>query len=276
MKIKDKPARAFVSKSVDPTWPKWAYTPPSDATQWLDTEEEAQRLADAYNARHAHKREVTVNAEQKLFVIPSGDSGFSCFGFDNCYWDSVQLAHLLGPSGEPPTETGTLKAYAHYRKLCAQYAARPDLNKHTWFTPGTPPQVRGILEDARKSNRRLRLFQGDVVTGKPWLEEHDVVGTIGRSTGPQRVPLLIRSPRSTGGGAILTDCVVAILSVETRQVLYRHPGFEFPTFELRTGDGAEPGLTFEAWHNGEVVARFKTAEKRAAYIAFHQGRRFSL
>lgn len=277
MKVKDKPARAFVSKSCDPTWLKWAFVPPRGTSKWVNTEAEAQRLVDAYNAEHAPKREVTVNAEQRLFVIPCGDGGCTAFGFDNCFRDATHLAKLLDLTPPSPEAVGTLNQYQFYRQLCARYAARPDLNRQTWFTPGTPLAVQAILEKAWQSRGRFRLFLGDRETGEPWLGEHAVVGTISRSLGPQRVPLLIPNARSTGGGAILTDFIVAILDAGTGQTLYQHPGFEYPTFELRDQDNASAcgGVPYEAWYGGECVARFATAGQRARYIAFQRGERFS-
>ena len=61
------------------------------------------------------------------------------------------------------------------------------------------------------TDRRVRLFLGDPETGRDWGEENDVTGYVGRSTGPSKVPLLLATRRSMGGGAILVDCVLRML-----------------------------------------------------------------
>jgi hypothetical protein len=73
----------------------------------------------------------------------------------------------------------------------------------THFHTETPPAVRRILESARQSGTRLRVFYGDAKTGAPWLEESDVLGRIGRSMGPVRVPLILARANSSGGPALL-------------------------------------------------------------------------
>ena len=51
------------------------------------------------------KREVTCNDTQRYFVIPSGDKGWSCLGYDNCFREATALADKLGrPDLAPPGE----------------------------------------------------------------------------------------------------------------------------------------------------------------------------
>ena len=78
-----------------------------------------------------------------------------------------------------------------------------------------------------RSSRRLRLYYGDVETGRDWEEVYEVTGYIGRSTGRIKIPLLIHNTRSFGGGAILDHCIVKIehSNKRTGGVLYQHPHY---------------------------------------------------
>jgi len=155
---------------------------------------------------------ITLNREQKLYVIPSG-SGYTCFGFDNAALHHLQMLTQLvslsmpsrQPGGEGPTlmdkvfqhplawkesDWGQVSGYDKYQKVLSLWS-QSAASERTYFDPGTHPEVCRILERARKSGVQLRLFLGDTQTGRDWMEENDVVGRIGRSTGQMKVPLLI-------------------------------------------------------------------------------------
>lgn len=120
----------------------------------------------------------------------------------------------------------------------------------THFNPRTPPEVVRILEECRISRnerrpgRRIRVRYGHTrgpKVGLDWLEEYDVEGTIGRSTGRIKVPLMIHNSRSTGGQAIMDDCIVRIIDTKTHKVLYSHPKYRHPKFTVRvSGPSANP------------------------------------
>lgn len=103
----------------------------------------------------------------------------------------------------------------------------------TCYHAETPTKVVELIETYGSWNRnndgrtRLALHYGDVATGEDWLDEWDMEGYIGRSTGPLASPLLIANSRSTGGGAILDNCIIRI-RFANRSVggdLYRHPTY---------------------------------------------------
>lgn len=211
---------------------------------------------------------VTINHKQRLFVIQTG-GGYTCLGFDYCFDESSQLAERLGEPLPGEEQRGTLEQYLQHQELISK-ARKVDLG--TWFHRDTPKAVRDILESAHKSGTRLRLFYGDTQTGRDWLEEFDVIGTIGRSTGTLKVPQLIASSRSMGGGAVLDNCIVRIIDTATRRELYRHPQYVTPGFDLRHSSMIDH--PWEVLHNGQIHARFKTAEKAKRWIAFMRGERF--
>lgn len=126
---------------------------------------------------------VTLNAEQRLFVLPQS-GGYSCLGFDVVFKRLVQFAKLLGRALPNPEGIGKLEQYQEYRLAEKAYIATNP--KETLYDPDTPLAVQSCLESYRKSRAPVRLFFGNPDTGKEWLEENDVYGTIGRSMGPSK------------------------------------------------------------------------------------------
>lgn len=94
----------------------------------------------------------------------------------------------------------------------------------TWYHMETALEVIKVLENARESGRAIWVDYGNQETGFSWNEECDTRGTIGRSTGPVKVPLLIEEGEF-GGPAMLEHCIVNIMSVKSGRILYRHPTF---------------------------------------------------
>ena len=211
---------------------------------------------------------VTLNAEQRLYVIPCGD-GYSCFGFANARDHADQIAeHLKRPDLNFSTEDfGAPSGYEKYQAAVQAWAASPRSRK-TYFDPGTDPKGARILERCRDQGTKVRLILGNTSTGRVWFDEHDVVGRIGRSMGPLKVPLLIE-PGADGGSAILTACLLAIIDWDGGAFLYRHPNHRAP--ELLIRHGGDPERPWEVLHHEDVVARLPDIGKAGAYIAFMRG-----
>lgn len=214
-------------------------------------------------------RSVTLNEAQKLYVIPCG-GGCSCYGFDNAFDEAAQLAALLSQAAPDRAQWGTMGLWERLGTLRAAYAARPDLNERTFFQANTPEAVKTVLEHSRKTGAKLRIFLGNTDTGRAWLDEFETVGRVGRSMGPQQVPLLIVG-NSGGGGAISTSSIVRISCAHTLRPLYSHPSFNVTPLEVRAGTVA--GYPSEVWdtEKNDCVARFKTAKKAAQWVAFMRG-----
>lgn len=214
-----------------------------------------------------------MNTAHRLFVIPAG-AGFSCLGFDVAHDRTAQAAEILKrPDLMPPKRRGTVRAWRAYRAassaLADFYRRNPDL---THYDPGTPEAVKAALETARLQGLRVRIWCGDQATGEAWTEEHDVLGYIGRSTGPQKIPLLIPNGRSSGGGAILTNRILAIAS-RPGAFIYRHPKFSVGEWAVGPSDLPDYGATVT--HNGELYARTKTEDQAQRLAAFMRGDRFA-
>lgn len=89
-----------------------------------------------------------------------------------------------------------------------KYNERYRILTGTSYDARTPETVIGILEDSRIQKLRLRFHYGDTKTGKAWGDIE--TGHVGRSTGPIKIPLLIKTARSHGGGGLLDHCLVKI------------------------------------------------------------------
>jgi hypothetical protein len=139
----------------------------------------------------------------------------------------------------------------------------------TYYHDTTPRKVIDALEHAMRTRARVRLFYGDAKTGRDWLQEWNVTGRVGRSMGPIKIPLLLSSSRSIGGGAILTDSIVRMFV--GRVEVYRHPKYKVPTVNI-TGNNP-----WHAWVNGQVhaSASFNTYEKARRWAAFMRGERLA-
>jgi len=142
-----------------------------------------------------------------------------------------------------------------------------------WFDPNTAPAVMRIIAAAWKDrieyhrSYRLRLFYGDTLTGRDWLEENYTMGYIGRSTGRVKIPLLLHNTRSLGGGSILTDNVLKIM--RGRDTLYIHENYKVPNIIIKTC--SVPDYTAAAYIDGLPIAYFKYLAAAARYRDYMLG-----
>jgi len=136
-----------------------------------------------------------------------------------------------------------------------------------FFTEGTSEQVKQIISNhVGNRNERLRVYYGDATTGKSWHEENDICGYIGRSTGTRKIPLLIANNRSIGGDSILCDCIVKIVRISDKRVLYVHPTFNNGLFVV---DG------YRVTIDGLTHANCKSEQSAQRLADFMNGKRNS-
>ena len=95
----------------------------------------------------------------------------------------------------------------------------------TFYNQNTHDKVIEVLENARTKRIRIQVDYGNE-NGSSWGEIHDITGYVGRSTGIKKIPLLIYNRRSLGGGALLSDCIVKIVTTKNKIVLYEHPTYK--------------------------------------------------
>ena len=146
-----------------------------------------------------------------------------------------------------------------------------------YFNNETSEKVKQCIEHCYNSKLRIRIWYGDTKTGLSWLEEYDTMGTIGRSTGQQKIPLLIKNSRSSGGGGILCHCIIRIDVIGSRRTIYKHPLFSVPLLTVATNNDNDTKnkYPFIVSKNNELQARFKSEKQAKNYIGFMTGERYT-
>lgn len=211
--------------------------------------------------------EISINQDQGLF-IQSYNDGFTTLGFDNVFNTLKKIVQRLGlPIPVLEEEKGTIKQYNLYMDAIKSYAAA-GINE-TWHDPRALPEVCKVIDRCIKNGTRVRLFYGDTDTGQDWGEQNDVLGTISRTSGILKKPILV-SEGECFGFTILEGCLIKIMDADTRRVLWVHERYQSPTFSI-TEDNSTPELPFKATMNGQLTARFPSFAKAAAWVAFMSG-----
>ena len=132
----------------------------------------------------------------------------------------------------------------------------------TYFDNRTNDKVCSILANYVGCRyQRVRVFYGNTESGKDWCECYDVIGYIGRSCGSIKIPLLIPTKNSLGGGGILDHCIVKI-TIDKR-VVYEHPKYHCP-IEARGN---------EVWdvEKNQCIFRGKSEKAAKREFAFFKG-----
>lgn len=99
----------------------------------------------------------------------------------------------------------------------------------TYYDKNTPDEVIRVLENARKSGQRVRVFYGNTITGQDWGEDCDTMGYVDRSYGEVRVPILVKTKRSGYGAPLLANHIVKITI--NKRTFYCHPNYRYPVLE---------------------------------------------
>ena len=122
----------------------------------------------------------------------------------------------------------------------------------TCYHMDTPEDLIIILEGLIGTRTKVKIYLGHASTGECWPEEHDSIGTIGRSTGWVKIPLLVPA-RSYGGPALMDNHVLKIVTYPDRRLVYQHPNFKQHTVEIK--QIGMPGGIYETWYNNHLHGR---------------------
>jgi hypothetical protein len=139
------------------------------------------------------------------------------------------------------------------------------------YDKNTPEEIKAILERYLHTDKRIRLYYGNIETGQDWEEEFYTQGYIGKSTGTKPILILVNNTRSYGGGGILTGCIVKI--TENGWTIYQHKNYHHKNHEIKPSD--LPEYESMVLSNGEITARFKKTEQSQRFVDFIEGRRNS-
>ena len=141
------------------------------------------------------------------------------------------------------------------------------------FSDNTNDRVKQVLTSCYNRKNRIRIVYGDTETGISWLDEYEILGYVGKSTGIKPVALLINNSRSFGGGSILTGSILKIIDTKTKQVMFQHENYIIPILTKEISSHCD--YKYDVMHNGELVARFKTEKQANNYIDFMQCKRMA-
>lgn len=129
----------------------------------------------------------SINAEQRLYVIPAGKDSYSCLGFDIADKWARQVAQWLKrPELIPVAPIGTADHFAQYE--AAMDAGRAHNAKTRERCPAQlVPELVGL------EGKRVEVTLPDGSKSRFY---------VGKSTGWLPIHLEIKTRRSTGGGAV--------------------------------------------------------------------------
>lgn len=211
---------------------------------------------------------VTINNQQRLFVIES-EGGVSCLGFDVVDEQRRYIAAELKIELHDAA-IGTLEAYEQHQSLVRLWCEKAKEDKSMIFfgSLSVPLALQKVLRKLVKTTELVRIMLGDPATGTVWMEEHDVVGSIGLSMGPMRVPLLVPEGERYGM-TLLCDNVLMVKNWETSEVLFSRP-FTLPSLRVIAAHTAD-GARFDVIDDKGTLAGFDAACKAYAYMAFMAG-----
>ena len=147
----------------------------------------------------------------------------------------------------------------------------------TAYHTNTPIQVIEILEKARQNRTRIRVWYGK--NGQCFNDELGTIGTVGRSIGQYKIPILIHNSRSMGGEAILDDCIIRVdVNYGRRNIgtVYSDPSIKFDFFSVHPSDKKEyHSNVVNISKDGEIYARCKTYKQARNLADFMNGTRWS-
>jgi len=110
-------------------------------------------------------------------------------------------------------------------KKVTSHGRKYNVYNGTYYDVNTTDEMIYMLDRLHNNRERVIFRFGDTKTGKDWGESNDIIGTIGRSTGEVKIPLLIHSRRSSGGGLLLTGNIVKIIKSKGKQTVYKNPAY---------------------------------------------------
>ena len=125
---------------------------------------------------------------------------------------------------------------------------------------------------------RIRIFYGDIHTGRSWNEEYDVMGIVGRSTGNIKIPILLSRKNSNYGGALLLSSVIRVDDIEDKKTLWKLPNFHVEELNVCSNDSFELPWKVEKLNEEtnkwQTQACFKTEIQAQRYKEFMEGKRY--
>ena len=126
---------------------------------------------------------------------------------------------------------------------------------------------------------RIRIWYGDLETGRSWNEEYDTMGIIGRTTGKIKTPILINNSRSYGGLPVSIGSVIRIDDIKGKKTLWKVSNFhveDMKVYEIFDNKNYKYQVSklAEDSRQWEAQANFKTEKQAYNWIDFMNGKRY--
>jgi len=92
------------------------------------------------------------------------------------------------------------------------------------FDEKTPKELANKMISIIENKERVVFDYGDIKTNESWNECFDITGYIGLSKGyyDLKYPILVHNSASSGGGTILTHCVLSIKTSKGKKLIYQN------------------------------------------------------
>lgn len=162
------------------------------------------------------------------------------------------------------------------------------MNTGTWFLYGQNIKNKGWEHKENKklwtllallvhTDKRIRIWYGDTETGRSWNDEYDIIGTIGRSNGAIKIPILLNNSRSRRGTGLLDFNIIRIDDIKAKRTIYKLKNFHVEEMKIETVAGTEyPYRVMQYKDSKEVqnVANFKDKNAALRWIDFMNGKRY--
>lgn len=167
--------------------------------------------------------------------------------------------------------SGFTYEYVHWKELWFELS-RTDKEGKKEISINT--RVWDILNNYLNKAWRVRMWYGSE-DGTSWLDEYDAKGTVGRTTGEIKEPILIPTKRSLGGMCVLTSRIIRIDDIDEKRTLWKHENFHLPSMHVKYGETDCKELPYGIFtDDGINVANFTTEVKAYNWLAFMEGKRY--
>jgi len=136
-----------------------------------------------------------------------------------------------------------------------------------------------LLDMARRMNYFVWMRLGDHETGRDWMDDCDVTGFVSRSMGPIKIPILLATRRSSGGGSILDSCIVKlVVHGGGYNRAWQSANYQAPDLVIEhdpNGKGPAAVLVRKRHDDQTIEARFPNRVKAQRWVDFITGRRLT-
>lgn len=105
-----------------------------------------------------------------------------------------------------------------------KYTLKTINNKEVVFSEKTPQKTAKKLIELIENRKRIVLDYGNIEKNETWNEIYDITGVVSLTKGHHDLywPILVYNSRSSGGGLILTDCIIEIKESKGKKSIFKN------------------------------------------------------